>query len=216
MRLREPVNGFTHLFSAILASAGLIILLILGQGNLQKEISLLIYGLSLVLMFTTSAVYHLLDFKPDVMIRLRKMDHTAIYLLIAGTYTPISYLALADPWRLGTLLVIWALALAGIAGKVFLISQRRWLYTLLYVLMGWLGVTLIGQLHGRLPSGALAWLVAGGAVYTLGAILYILKWPRLRPDVFGYHDLWHLLVIGGAACHYVVLLVYLAPLSLPT
>jgi hemolysin III len=209
LRFRDPFSGLSHLAAALLAAVGGIVLVIKTTGGLERRLPMIIYSISLVLLFGASATYHLIDGAPERIARLRRFDHSAIFLLIAGTYTPVAALVLTGPWRWGTLVVIWALALGGVISKVFTIGGPRWLYTVLYLLMGWLAVALIGQLWHTLPRGALAWMVAGGAVYTVGAILYIVKWPRLWPGVFGFHENWHLFVIGGAACHYVLYLVYL-------
>ena len=209
--VRDPFSGLSHLLAAVAAAAGACLLVLKTTGGLERRWPMVIYGLSLVSLFSASALYHTVTGPAGRLALLRKLDHGAIFLLIAGSYSPTAALVLTGFWRPATLIFIWALALAGITYKVFAIGARRWLYTLLYLLMGWVSVVLIGQLYRALPAGALAWLVAGGAVYTAGAVLYILKWPRLWPSVFGFHDLWHLFVIGGAMCHYLLALLYLAP-----
>ncbi len=210
-RLRDPFSGLSHLLAALAAVAGAWLLVLKTAGGIDRRWPMLVYGVSLVCLFSASALYHLVNGPAGRLALLRKLDHGAIFLLIAGSYTPVAALALKSYWRPGTLIVIWTLALAGITYKVFVIGARRWLYTLLYILMGWVSVVLIGQLYRALPTGAMAWLIAGGAVYTAGAVFYILKWPRLWPPVFGFHEMWHLFVIGGALCHYLVALLYLAP-----
>jgi hemolysin III len=207
--IREPFSALSHLLAAVAALVGTAVLLVKTAGGASRQVPMLIYGASLICLFGASGIYHLVRGPEELVMRLRKLDHSAIFLLIAGTYTPTAYLVLDGPWRPVTLITIWVLALAGILYKSFWIGARRWLYTLLYILMGWLGIGLIGQLLGRMPTGAITWLLAGGAVYTAGAVLYAIKWPRLWP-AFGFHDLWHVFVIGGAACHYVVHLTYLA------
>jgi hemolysin III len=209
--VRDPFSGLSHLLAAVAAAAGACLLVLKTTGGPDRRWPMLVYGASLVCLFSASALYHSFTGRADRLALLRKLDHGAIFLLIAGSYTPTAALVLTGFWRPATLFTIWALALAGITYKVFAIGARRWLYTLLYLLMGWVSVVLIGQLYRALSPGALAWLVAGGAVYTAGAVLYILKWPRLWPSVFGFHDMWHLFVIGGAFCHYLLALLYLAP-----
>jgi hemolysin III len=213
LRFRDPFSGLSHLAAAALAALGGVVLVARTTGGAERRVPMAIYAASLVLLFGASAAYHLVSGRPELITRLRRLDHSAIFLLIAGTYTPIAWLVLEGPWRWGTLVVIWGLALAGVVTKLFTIGGPRWLYTVLYVLMGWLALALIGQLWHALPRGAMAWMIAGGLVYTAGAVLYILKWPRLWPGVFGFHENWHLFVIGGAACHYVLYLVYLASAS---
>ena len=135
-RLREPVSGLTHLVTAIAAVPGLAALLWLGRGSLAKELSLLVYGSSLVLMFSSSAAYHLANSGPQAVQRLRKLDHSAIYLLIAGTYTPICLHFFDGFWRWGMLGIIWGMALIGVTVKLFVIKAPRWLTAGVYLSMG--------------------------------------------------------------------------------
>lgn len=211
MKFRETVSGLTHLFSAILALVGLVILLILGRGNLHKEIALLIYGLSLVLMFTTSTLYHLMNVKPDTLIWLRKMDHTAIYLLIAGTYTPVCLYYFSGFWKTSFLAIVWGLALSGIIVKLFVIRAPRWVTAGIYLIMGWMSLLAIKEIITTIPPEALIWLALGGAAYTLGALVYIFKKPDFIPGVFGFHEIWHVFVIAGSFAHYLLIAVFIAP-----
>ncbi len=210
-RFREPVNGLTHLGAAVIAALGLIYLLMRGQGDLPKMVSLLVYGVSLVLMFSASAAYHLVNGRPEVIHTLRILDHTAIYLLIAGTYTPICIIFLTGFWGRGFLAIIWSIALLGIITKVFIVRAPRWLAAGLYLLMGWLAILGIQELIGAIPAGGFIWLAAGGLFYSAGAIIYILKWPNLIPGVFGFHEVWHIFVILGAFSHFVLIAGYAAP-----
>ncbi len=208
--LREPVSGLTHLGAAVAAFVGLILLLVIGWDTPGKVIALAVYGLSMVALFSSSAAYHLAKVRPAVQLMLRKLDHTAIYLLIAGSYTPILYFFFEGFWKWGMLAIIWSLALIGIVAKLFMINAPRWLAAGIYLLMGWLCVAAIGEMLRTMPPGALAWLVAGGLAYTLGAIVYITKKFDFAPGVFGFHEVWHIFVILGAAAHYVGVLVYVA------
>jgi hemolysin III len=210
IQFREPVSGLTHFFSAILALVGLLVLLILGRGNLPKEVSLFIYGLSLVLMFASSAVYHLANVKPAILVWLRKMDHTAIYLLIAGTYTPICINYFTGFWKSGFLAIIWGLALVGIIIKLFVIHAPRWVTAGIYLIMGWLSLLALKEILKTFPPSALFWLAAGGAAYTIGAFVYILKKPDLIPGVFGFHEIWHVFVIAGGLAHYLLIACFIA------
>ena len=212
-KFREPVNGLTHLAGAIAAAVGLALLLYLGRQSGQALASLAIYGFTLVLMFSASAAYHLIKSGPRVALFLRKLDHSAIYLLIAGTYTPICLHFFTDPWRFGTLVVIWSLAFIGIIVKLFVIHAPRWLNAGIYLLMGWLSVAAIQEIITALPSGALAWLLLGGLFFTGGAVIYILKKPDLFPGVFGFHEVWHIFVILGAFSHFILMAAYIAPVA---
>ena len=207
---REPVNGWTHLAAAIAAVFGLVALLVInGEFNL-KSAALLVYGISLVLMFSASASYHLVNGSPTVQRRLRLFDHTAIYLLIAGTYTPICIHFLTGFWRWGFLGFIWGLAAIGIGAKLFFMNSPRWLTAGTYLLMGWLAVLALGEMRRVMPVGALVWLALGGFFFTLGAIGYIVKKPDFIPGVFGFHEVWHIMVILGSLSHFILVAVYVA------
>jgi len=210
-QFREPVNGLTHLFAAVVALFGSVYLIAVGWGNTVKVVSLLVYGVSLVLLFSASAIYHLVKAEPKTMVRLRKFDHSAIYLLIAGTYTPICLNMLTGFWKFGLLSIIWGLALVGIGVKIFIIRAPRWFTAAVYVMMGWLSILGVSELIARLPGAALGWLLTGGIIYTLGAVIYSTKLFNFFPDRFGFHEIWHIFVILGGLAHYIVIAVYIAP-----
>lgn len=212
-RLREPVNGLTHFFAAIIAAIGLIVLLVLGWQSLSKVISFSVYGTSLVLLFTASATYHLVKAKPNVLGVLRKFDHAAIFLLIAGTYTPFCAVMFSGFWKWGLLAIIWSLAVIGIVVKMFIMNAPRWLSAGVYIMMGWLCIAAVGEMLRVLPVGALIWLIAGGVTYTLGAVVYITKTMNFLPGKFGFHEVWHIFVILGALAHFIAIAVYIAPLN---
>lgn len=211
VRIREPVNGLSHLVAAIVSLVGLIALLVIGHANTGKEVSLLIYGVTLVLLFTASATYHLVSAKRRVTAVLRKLDHAAIYLLIAGTYTPFCYNMFSGFWRWGLLSIVWVLALTGIGIKMFVMGAPRWLNTAIYLVLGWLIIFGIQELLAVLPGGALIWLLVGGILYTLGAVIYATKIPDFVPGKFGFHEVWHIFVILGALAQFVAVIVYVAP-----
>jgi len=210
---REPVNGLTHLTGAALAVVGLVILLVISQGDLLKQGSLLVYGLSLVILLSASAAYHLVKASPKTIQWLRKLDHSAIFLLIAGTYTPVCLNLLKGFWQWGMLGIIWSIALAGVLMKVFWISAPRGLSAAIYLLMGWLGVIGGKEILGSLPGGALTWLVAGGIAFTIGAVVYATRIFDFAPGVFGFHEVWHIFVLVGCTCHFLLMLLYIAPLN---
>jgi hemolysin III len=212
-KMREPVSGLTHLGGAIASAGGLVALLVLGWHGIEKIISLLVYGFSLVGLFAASATYHLASVRPRVQELLRKVDHSAIYLLIAGTYTPFCMNAFTGFWRWGLLSIIWSLAGIGILVKVFTINAPRWLSAGLYVLMGWLCIAAISEMLAVLPAFVLGWMVAGGVIYTLGALVYITRVMNFWPGRFGYHEVWHIFVLLGAAAHFVAVLGVIQPAS---
>lgn len=213
LRLREPFSGLSHLFGAVVAAAGLVALLAAAADSAERSVALGVYGASLVGLYSASALYHLLPVSAAATARLRKLDHAMIFVFIAGTYTPICLLALDGAWRWGLLVTVWSLALGGVLLKLRHISAKPWFTVSLYLGLGWLSVAVSPVLLKALPGGALAWLAAGGLVYSAGAVVYATKRPDLLPGKFGHHGLWHLFVIGGSACHFWAVARYVAPLG---
>ena len=205
-KLREPVNSLTHWGGAILALIGLIVLLIIGWDTPAKVISLAVYGVSLIFLFSASATYHMVQVKDKALEIFRKVDHAAIYVLIAGTYTPFCINAFDGFWKWGMLSIIWSLAIIGIVVKIFYIRAPRWLNAGIYILMGWLSVTAAGEMISALPAWVLTWMIIGGVIYTLGAIVYMTKIFNFKPGVFGFHEVWHIFVLLAAAAHFVAVL----------
>ena len=205
-KMREPVSGLTHLGGAIASAGGLAALLILSWQGIEKILSAFVYGLSLVGLFAASAAYHLARVRPKAQELLRKLDHAAIYLLIAGTYTPFCLVAFSGFWRWGLLAIVWLLAGVGILVKIFTLHASRWLSAGLYLLLGWLCLAAIGEMLAVLPAFVLAWLVTGGVIYTLGALVYITRALDFWPGCFGYHEVWHIFVLLGAAAHFMAVL----------
>jgi hemolysin III len=205
-KLREPVNALTHLFAALAAAAGLALLVVLTWGNWDKLIPLAIYGVSLIALFSASAAYHSVRAGDHVIQIMRKLDHSAIFLLIAGTYTPFCLNAFTGFWKWGLLSIIWALAAIGIVVKIFYMRAPRWLNAGIYVLMGWLCLAAIGEMLAVLPAWVLSWMVIGGVLYTLGAVVYATKKMDFWPGVFGFHEVWHIFVILAAAAHFIAVL----------
>lgn len=203
---REPVNSLTHWAGALLALIGLIVLLFIGASTSTKIISLGVYGISLIAMFSASATYHMVNVKDKPLEIFRKIDHGAIYLLIAGTYTPICINAFTGFWQWGLLGIVWALAVIGITVKIFFIRAPRWLNAGIYVVMGWLSIAAIGQMRVALPVWVLGWLLSGGIIYTLGAVVYITKIFNFKPGVFGFHEVWHIFVLLAATAHFMAVL----------
>lgn len=212
-RLKDPFSGISHAVGAGLAVAGLVTLIVQSWGRPLHLTTFAIYGGTLVLLYLASALYHSLPVGPRAESALFGLDRAAIYALIAGTYTPICLIALRGGWGWSLLGVVWGLAVTGIA--VDLISRRRapdWLQAMLYLVTGWVALVALGPLVRALPPAGLAWLGAGCLFYTIGAVICVKNWPHLRPGVFGAHDLWHVLVLAGSACHFVLMLRYVAPL----
>ena len=213
--LREPVNGLTHAVGGVLAVVGLGVLLetAASTGRLDQLLAFGIFGLSLVALYAASALYHLLPLSPAGVARLRRLDHMTIFVLIAGTYTPFCLLALDGGWRWGLLALIWSLALCGVMLKVRWMDAPRWLSVALYLGMGWIAVIAASELLRAVPPGGIAWVLSGGLVYSAGALAYGLKRPNPVPGVFGFHEVWHIFVLAGSACHFWAVLHYIAPLA---
>ena len=208
-KMREPVNGLTHLAGAIAAVFGMIAMLIVGWGVTAKVVSVVAYGIGLISMFSASATYHMARVRPAVLQILRKIDHSAIFLLIAGTYTPFCLIAFTGFWRWGLLAIIWSIALIGITVKVFYVKAPRWLNAGIYVCMGWLCVMAAPQMPSMLPFTALLWLIIGGVVYTLGAVVYATRIFNFVPGKFGFHEVWHIFVLLAALAHFIAVMALL-------
>ena len=219
--MREPVSGLTHLAGGLLAAAGLVALVVREPVAAQEEAgrmaTLGVYGCSLVALYATSALYHLLPLSPAGTARLRRLDHAMIFVLIAGTYTPFCLLALDGGWRWGLLGPVWGLATAGVLLKLLggPDAWPRWLSVALYLGLGWAAVAAAPALLRALAPGGVAWLLAGGLAYSAGALVYALRRPDPLPGVFGFHEVWHLFVVAGSACHFWAVLRYVAPLNPP-
>lgn len=213
--MREPDNGLTHLAGAILSvvALGVLLGLAIRAGSPRHIVAFVIFGLSLVALYTASTLYHTLPVGPVGIARLLRLDHIMIFVLIAGSYTPFCLIALHGGWRWGLLGAIWGLAAGGIALKIGWMHAPLWLSTGIYIAMGWLSVLAIPAFLATVPLRGLLWVAAGGMAYTLGTLVFALERPRLKPGVFGAHALWHLCVIAGSACHVWAVARYLTPLA---
>ena len=207
---REPVNAITHLIAAAVSLIGVLILVYLGRLEPQKVWTFLVYGISLVLMFTASGTYHMVNANDATLLKLRKLDHSAIYLLIAGTYTPICLVFFEGFWKTGLVMLIWILAIIGIVVKLFIIKAPRWVNAGVYLVMGWLAVMGVQEIIRSMPSGAIVWLVLGGLFYTIGAIIYITKKLDIIPGKFGFHEVWHIFVMLGSFSHFYIIFRFIA------
>lgn len=213
--LREPVNGIIHLAGALLAlvALGFLVGMAAAHGKVLHLVAFLIFGLSLVALYTSSALYHLLPLSARGVERLRRLDHIMIFFLIAGTYTPFGLIALHGGWRWGILGTVWGLAIAGMIMKFVWLDAPVWFSTALYLLQGWIAVAALPVLLQALPAGAFFWLTLGGIVYSLGAVIFAIDKPIIRRGVFEAHELWHVCVLVGSACHVWTIGRYLSPLG---
>lgn len=203
-RLKDPVSGLTHLVGAILGVIGMVYLIrrSLHSGSAALPISLSIFGTSLVLLYLSSALYHLLDVSDRARRVFRQLDHSMIFVLIAGSYTPFCMVTLRGVVGWNLLAAVWGLAVAGLLVKIFWRRPPRWLSTGIYLLLGWMVIVVIYPLSRALSLPGLTWLIIGGLCYTVGAVIYALKRPDPFPPVFGFHEIWHLLVLAGSVSHY--------------
>lgn len=209
--IREPINTITHGTGALLSVVGLIFLLYeaIQHDSMSQLIAFSIFGFSMILLYTASSLYHALPVKEKTLKLLQKIDHSMIYVLIAGTYTPICLLVLDGGWRWGFFTTVWLLAVAGIIKKFLWMSAPGWLSTSFYLGMGWLAVFLFPILIDKLPLAFFGWIAVGGLAYTLGAIIYGIEKPNPIPDWFGHHEIWHLFVLAGTFSHYWAIYYYL-------
>jgi hemolysin III len=210
-RVKEPFSCFSHLLGVLLAIPGLAWMILQSHGEPWRTVGFSIYGASLILLYSASTLYHWLPLTPRKEDILRRFDHVAIYLLIAGTYTPVCLVTLRGGWGWSLFGVVWALALAGSVVKLFFQHLPRWLTTALYVGMGWIAVIAFVPLLQTLPVAAFNWLLAGGIFYTVGALIYAVQRPDPFPNVFGFHDIFHVFVLAGSAFHFVFMLRYVLP-----
>ncbi len=202
----EIANSITHGIGTGLSVAGAAILIALAakQGDVWRIVSFSIYGASLIILYLASTLYHSFR-KPELKRIFKIIDHSAIYLLIAGTYTPFMLISLRGAWGWSLFGIIWGLAFLGILFKAFFIGRFKKLSLLVYLLMGWLCVIAFKQMLANVPHGGLVLLIAGGLFYTSGVIFY--GWHKLKYN----HAIWHLFVLGGSLCHYFAIFFYLLP-----
>jgi hemolysin III len=202
-RFRDPFSGFSHLLGALTGLAVLCFLVIQASlhGDIWQITSFAVFGICMMLMFGSSALYHLAQGSDDKILKLKRIDHMAIFAMIAGTYTPICLVSLRDSFGWTLLIIVWSLALAGILLKIFWIAAPRWLSTLIYLAMGWACVFGLSTMQQVMPAASFDWLFYGGIAYTIGAVIYATKWPDPWPKSFGFHEIWHLFVLAGAFSH---------------
>ncbi len=214
-KLREPMNGFTHFIGIVLSIVGTIFLISSSLNPYKPNhlIAFSIFGLGLILLYTTSTLYHWLKLPDAGILRMRKADHIMIFINIAATYTPVCMIALKNNLGWTLLFIIWSIALAGIFIKIFWIQAPRWLSTTIYVLMGWMAIVVIIPLIEVLQAQALVWLLIGGVFFTTGAIIYALKKPDPYPGILGFHEIFHLFVLLGSFSHFWMIYKYIAILN---
>ena len=212
--IKDPGSAITH-FIAMLGAAIATVPLLEKAAKEPDQLHLMalsIFMISMILLYAASTVYHTLDISPTINKLLRKLDHMMIFILIAGTYTPVCMIVLGDEtgWKL--LALVWGIAIAGILIKGFWITCPKWFSSLLYIAMGWVCVLAFTRILQALPRAGFGWLLAGGLIYTAGGVIYALKLPifNSKHKHFGSHEIFHLLVMGGSMCHYIMMYQFVA------
>ncbi len=212
--VKDPGSAVTHFIGMILAILAAVPLLLKAAARPEHMflIAMAVYASSLVLLYAASSAYHTFDGSKSVNTLLKKADHMMISVLIAGSYTPVCLLVLRGKTGLILLAIVWGIALIGILIKSFWVYCPRWVSSILYIGMGWSCVLAMTQIIHTMSGGALAWLVAGGVIYTAGGIIYALKLPVFNSHhkYFGSHEIFHLFVMAGSICHFIVMYVYIA------
>ena len=214
LSIKDPGSALTHFIGMILAGLAATPLLVLAakDGGRYAVPALAIFAASMILLYGASTTYHTFNISEKVNKVLRKIDHMMIFILIAGSYTPICVIPLRDTVGIPLLILVWAVAIAGMLIKAFWITCPKWFSSVLYIAMGWSCLSVLGQLFSLLPLHAFLWLLAGGLIYTAGGIIYALRLPLFdaRHPMFGLHEIFHLFVMAGSLCHFVFMFCYLA------
>ncbi|HJC80242.1 MAG TPA: hemolysin III family protein [Candidatus Mediterraneibacter excrementipullorum] len=213
--IKEPGSAITHFIGMLMAIFAAVPLLIKAAHEPSRIyiISLTIYAASLILLYAASTTYHTFDISAKVNTVLKKIDHMMISVLIAGSYTPVCLIVLKGKAGIILLSIVWAIAVAGILIKAFWVYCPKWVSSVLYIGMGWTCVLAFTQILNNMSPAAFGWLLAGGIIYTAGGVIYALKLPLFnnRHKNFGSHEIFHLFVMGGSACHFVVMYAFLLP-----
>jgi hemolysin III len=207
---KEPFCGFSHMAGIALSVIGLIALLYAAKGRLTHVTAFGIYGFTLIALYTASTLYHSLHVSLEKEFVLMRLDHCAIFALIAGTYTPVCLVTLKGPVGYAMLAAVWGLAIFGSIGVFVWKLKFEVARVVLCVIMGWMALLAWEPLRAALPPAALWWLLTGGVVYSIGTIIFAADRPHLVPGKFSAHDLWHVFVLGGSFCHFMLIFLFVA------
>ena len=210
-KMHNPVRGFMDATAALASVVALVVLIVLTTDDTPRMVSMIVYALSLTALYTTSLLYHSIPWRPEWKQRMQRMDHSMIFLLVAGSFTPIAFNVLDGAWRVSVLAVVWSVAIVGVTQKIIWPKVRSWFSITLQTTLGWFAVVPFVELVRRLSGGALILISAGGILYTSGMVLFTMKRPRLAPRVFSYHEVWHVLVISASVLHFLAVLIYVVP-----
>ena len=212
--IREPGSAITHfigMMMAIVAATPLMVKAAVGSDNIACAALAIFIG-SMVALYGASAVYHSVNVKDGILKVFRKLDHMMIFVLIAGSYTPVCLVILDAKAGYTLLAIVWGIAVAGMITKACWITCPKWFSSIIYIAMGWVCLSVVGTLWSTLPRSAFMWLLAGGIIYTAGGVIYALKLPifNSKHKNFGSHEIFHLFVMGGSICHFVFMYLYVA------
>ena len=210
LRQRPALRGMFHVCGVIAATLGAPLLLLIANSP-RAYVGGAIFAASLILLYGTSASYHRITWTPLFRAIISRLDHSMVLVLIAGTYTPFCLIVLNTAWGISMLSVIWGVAGAGILMNLVWPASPRWLRVTFYVVLGWLGLISAWELAAWFTASPLLLLILGGAVYTLGGVVYAIRKPNPWPRVFGYHEIFHLLVVLGSTLHYSLVAIYVLP-----
>lgn len=212
--IREPGSAITHFIGMMMAVFAAIPLLIKAAASPESTTltAMAVFIASMVLLYGASAAYHSLSVSDNIIKVFRKIDHMMIFVLIAGSYTPVCLIVLGGRLGYTLLAVVWGIAIFGMVIKAVWITCPKWFSSAIYIAMGWVCLGVFGQLWNTLPAGAFLWLLAGGIVYTVGGVIYALKLPifNSKHENFGSHEIFHLFVMGGSICHFIFMYLYVA------
>ncbi|WP_079710411.1 PAQR family membrane homeostasis protein TrhA [Paraliobacillus ryukyuensis] len=209
--VREPMNGFTHLAGALLSFVGLLAMVIKAASNSNSMLVLaavMVFGISMILLYSASATYHMVIARDRVIAWLRKLDHSMIFILIAGTYTPFCLISLNGITGWVLFGIISAVAVSGVVFKMVWFHCPRWLSTVLYIAMGWMIVVVAAPLAANIPTGGLFLLFIGGIIYTIGGIIYATKPKFLESKYMGFHEIFHIFILLGTLAHFLSVYLY--------
>lgn len=209
--IREPINGFTHLAGAVLSFAALIAMIIKATATTGSPIAIaavIIFGISMILLYATSATYHMVIAKESVIAWLRKLDHSMIFILIAGTYTPFCLIALNGTIGWVLFAVIMTIAVSGVIFKMVWFDCPRWLSTFLYIVMGWMIIFVAAPLSSNIEAIGMFLLVLGGIIYTVGGVIYATEPKFLASKYMGFHEIFHIFILLGTLAHFISVYFY--------
>lgn len=208
--VKDPMSALTHLIGVILSIFAVYSLVHKSYeiGSTIHVTAFAVFGTSLILLYMASTVYHTINRPKKLSDFLHRIDHMMIFVLIAGTYTPICLIPLEGTLGLSLLTFIWCVAIAGIFFKIFWMNAPRWIYTTIYVAMGWIVIFAILPIARTLEPGAIYWMASGGVAYTVGAVIYGTKWPPIKSKWFGFHEIFHCFVLLGSFCHFILMYKY--------